>query len=109
MSVAVWTTGISKRGHEVFTVDGVKMTQGEYEKYCRANHTEDAYRTEKEACQLCYRLSRKYGRKVLVRGWGFDGMAWFDDQVDVARYLGLETQDLYVKALNLENAFRGAK
>ena len=90
-------------GINTITVDGVKMTHGEYEQLCRNKKAEDAYYTDDEIADKCSYLAIKYKAPFSV---GRDN--WFDKQIDVAFYLGLDWLDLYRKVLNLDNLFHAA-
>lgn len=78
--------------------DSVKMTQGEYEKYCRENHTEDAYRDPKETWEY---LRKHIGGEYRYVQYGSD--EYIDAIAVIADNAGLNYEELFNKYVSLRS------
>lgn len=84
-----------------YELNRVKMTQGEYEKFCRFSRSEGRYYTEKEISNKCAYLCQKYNTPYKVS----EG-SWFDGQLKVAEMLSICWMDLYNKGIDIESLFK---
>ena len=78
------------------------MTNGQFEKQCRKLKTEDSFYSEAEIANRCNYLCKKYDTPIQIT-------AWFEDQIELGKYLGIDYRDLYSKHINLEYLFIKAR
>ena len=70
---------------------------------------ESDYRSEESAKKLCYYYERKYKTRRLRPWVPFkDHDSWFEIQLDIGNYLGIDYQLLYRKDTDLEELFARA-
>ncbi len=87
---------------------GVKMTQGEYEKQCRKNKTEDNYRDPRKTWNHIKYLNRKYGYPFgRLHDYDYrEGDYYIDEVMEIAGYFGIEYEEFFIPAVNIENLFK---